>query len=120
MYASRTIARLAQINDKMDSCSTIFLLANKMDEADGRTISREELRSLARRLSVNCYEVSAKTGENIEEAFIGIAREVLNKVRSADQQDSSKKIMDRLKVERMRFKRELQHGKDANLSKKCW
>jgi len=50
-----------------------MLLANKADLGEERVVSEEEGRALARSLGLNFFEMSAKTGQNVEAAFASMA-----------------------------------------------
>jgi len=52
----------------------IVLVGNKKDLAEQRVITEEEGRSLAQRLGTDWLETSAKTGENIKEAYFRLVR----------------------------------------------
>ena len=56
-----------------------LLVGNKSDMTDERVVNKEEIKDLAEELAMEFYEVSAKTGENINEAFIHISRDIKNK-----------------------------------------
>ena len=51
----------------------MILLANKSDLAEERQVSDDELRELADKFKMAWYLTSAKTGENVETAFITLA-----------------------------------------------
>lgn len=53
----------------------MILLGNKADL--DREVDKEEAEDLAKRLSCEYLETSAKTGENVEQAFEEIARACL-------------------------------------------
>ena len=54
----------------------IILLGNKNDLEDRRVITKEEGENLAQKLNLGFGEVSAKTGDGIEEAFQKLINEV--------------------------------------------
>ena len=54
----------------------IILLGNKIDLEDRRVITKEEGENLAQKLNLGFGEVSAKTGDGIEEAFQKLINEV--------------------------------------------
>ena len=60
---------------------TIMVLANKRD-LDKRQISNREIEEFQRAhddLEILCYEVSARNGHNITEAFMELSEKMLNK-----------------------------------------
>lgn len=72
---------MSQITEKAPPGIPRMIFANKLDLQANRTVSTEEGVALAERYStpsmpVMFREVSAKTGEGVEEAFTAICREV--------------------------------------------
>jgi Ras-related protein Rab-8A len=68
------------------------LIANKSDVHDKRVIDTEKGRALAEKYGVKFFEVSAKSGDGVEDAFETLAVEIKHRVldsRSADTSDSS-------------------------------
>lgn len=58
----------------------ITLVGNKTDLASKRVVSTEEGHQFAREHNLFFVETSAKTGDNIEEAFLATAREIWRKM----------------------------------------
>ncbi len=56
---------------------TFILVGNKIDLADSRQVSKEEGEALANELGLSYIETSAKTGENIEDAFKMLALQII-------------------------------------------
>lgn len=52
----------------------VMLVGNKKDLEDKREVTHEEALALASKYGVEYIECSAKTGENIENAFTNISR----------------------------------------------
>ncbi|CAN0312293.1 unnamed protein product [Lampetra fluviatilis] len=69
-------AWLTEIHEYAQQNVVIMLLGNKTDMAGERTVKREEGERLAKEYGVPFMETSAKTGTNVELAFMAIAREL--------------------------------------------
>ncbi|GAA6105216.1 ras-related protein Rab-37 isoform X1 [Tachysurus ichikawai] len=76
-------AWLTEIHEYAQKDVVIMLLGNKSDMAAERVIKLEEGQKLAKEYGVPFMETSAKTGVNVELAFLAIAREL--KQREAQQ-----------------------------------
>lgn len=63
---------------------TIMLIGNKADLAHRRAVQYEEGEAFARDHGLVFLETSAKTALNVEEAFLGTARQIHNKVLSGE------------------------------------
>ena len=59
---------------------TIMLIGNKSDVAHKRQVSREEGEEFAREHGLVFLETSAKTSDNVEEAFINTASVICEKI----------------------------------------
>lgn len=57
------------------------IFANKADLSENRKVSSEELREFGKMYNCPVFEVSAKTGENVEEGFITVVRRFLEQSR---------------------------------------
>ena len=55
----------------------IVLVGNKCDLEDKKQVTEEEGKKLANELGINFFEVSAKTGKNVDEAFTFLVREIV-------------------------------------------
>jgi small GTP-binding protein len=62
---------------RVNPAAKLVLLANKSDLAEERVISDEELAAMARELQCNLFVTSAKTGEQVEAAFMMLADSLL-------------------------------------------
>ncbi|CAL8303599.1 unnamed protein product [Lota lota] len=69
-------AWLTEIHEYAQRDIVIMLLGNKADMAGERAIKRDEGENLAREYCVPFMETSAKTGVNVELAFISVAKEL--------------------------------------------
>jgi len=58
----------------------IMLIGNKSDLESRREVKREEGETFAREHGLIFMETSAKTAANVEEAFIGTAKEIYEKI----------------------------------------
>uniref|UniRef100_A0A674GW14 RAB37, member RAS onco family n=1 Tax=Taeniopygia guttata TaxID=59729 RepID=A0A674GW14_TAEGU len=69
-------AWLTEIHEYAQKDVVIMLLGNKADVSSERAVRTEEGASLAREYGVPFMETSAKTGMNVELAFLAIAKEL--------------------------------------------
>ncbi|KAI7796992.1 putative ras-related protein Rab-37-like [Triplophysa rosa] len=69
-----TRAWLTDIHEYAQDDVVIMLLGNKTDMSSARVIRREDGEKLAREFGVIFLETSAKTGLNVDQAFITVAR----------------------------------------------
>ncbi|MHA1232480.1 MAG: Rab family GTPase [Candidatus Helarchaeota archaeon] len=67
------------LNEYRKTCGDLpaLLLANKIDLKDQRVVSEDEVKKKAEELGIPVLETSAKTGENIDDAFKLIIQEIL-------------------------------------------
>ncbi len=76
---------LASLNEWIESAKKvvgeipIVLLANKSDLKDEIKLSESELKTTATSLNAQYLYTSAKTGENVVNAFLTLGREIVNK-----------------------------------------
>jgi len=64
---------------------SLILVGNKIDLEDQKEISQEEGEKLAKELGISYIETSAKTGENIDEAFKMLALEIIKRFFTAEE-----------------------------------
>jgi len=72
-------AWLTSLKENADPDILLFLVANKIDLDGERTIQRDQGANKASSIGARFYEVSAKTGQSIEELFIDIPKIFLEK-----------------------------------------
>lgn len=65
---------LNSLRENAEPDITLFLLANKCDCDSDRTVTTEQGQEKARSMGAHFYEVSAKTGQNIEDVFTDIPK----------------------------------------------
>ena len=83
---------------------TIMLIGNKSDVAHKRQVSREEGEEFAREHGLVFLETSAKTSDNVEEAFINTASVICEKI--DDGLDEQRVARDQGWVRRRRHRRQ--------------
>ncbi|MBD3212206.1 MAG: GTP-binding protein [Candidatus Lokiarchaeota archaeon] len=64
---------------------SLILVGNKIDLVDQREVSREEGEALAEEIGISYIETSAKTGENIDDAFRMLALEMIKRFFTAEE-----------------------------------
>lgn len=67
---------LQDIRDVAREDVVIVLIGNKADLAAKRQVSREEAEEFARKCNMSYYEVSAKTGENVQQAISSCVEQI--------------------------------------------
>ena len=68
-------SQLSDISEKI-----IYLIGNKLDDAENRVIKYEDALQLAKDLKMNYYESSAMTGVNINKIFYKLCITLMEKV----------------------------------------
>ncbi|XP_072751224.1 ras-related protein Rab-37 isoform X4 [Anoplolepis gracilipes] len=81
-------AWLSEIREHANEDVVIMLLGNKSDCGTERVVKREDGERLAQEYKVPFMETSAKTGLNVELAFLAVARDL--KARKSDNPDETK------------------------------
>jgi small GTP-binding protein len=67
------------IKEHLDTDVEILLVGNKIDMKDERIVSSEEGENLAKNFGVSFMETSAKTGENVDTAFMKLIKKIYDK-----------------------------------------
>ena len=68
---------IESIKEEVSSKVVIVLVGNKIDKIEEREVKKVEGEELAEELKLPFYECSALTGENINNAFLGLARKLV-------------------------------------------
>lgn len=63
---------------------TLTLVGNKSDLEDERLVSVEEAKLFAEQNNLLFVETSAKTGSNVDAAYINTAKEIMSKIENAE------------------------------------
>jgi small GTP-binding protein len=71
-----------EMREQAEGMPTIFVIANKIDLEEERRVQPPEAANLAKELGAFYSEVSAKTGKGIDELFIRVTEEALNRLQS--------------------------------------
>ena len=87
----------------------IILVGNKKDLENGRVITTEEGESLAKKLKLGFCEVSAKTGDGIENAFQNLINEVYRISKNEFKSNANVEIITNQKI----------HENNIRKKKKC-
>ena len=69
------------------------------------------MEEFAARRKIPAYEVSARNGDNIYQAFMNMARELIKLHPKLDKQEASNKVIENIKKKKSEFK--LKSGADA-------
>jgi len=75
---------MESIEEISSSNIVVILIGNKSDLEDERQVKKEEGERAAKEYNIPFYETSCKTGINIDEVFIRITKEILNKKGNID------------------------------------
>ena len=76
------------IKENTENGVEILLVGNKIDKLGDRAVPSEEGAAFAQKSNVPFMETSAKTGENVEAAFLQLVTNIYNKEKSASTTDA--------------------------------
>jgi small GTP-binding protein len=71
-----------EIKQQADEMPVLFVVANKADLADERTVTTDQGEAVSKELGAFYAEVSAKTGRGIDELFVRVAEESVKKLKN--------------------------------------
>ena len=83
---------ITDIKEEADENVIIFLLGNKIDLTEERKITKEKGEQLAKEFNVPFFEVSAKSGKNVNEVFKTLYGKINESYDEFDRQRSTKII----------------------------
>ena len=63
---------------------TLILVGNKSDLSEQRAVTTEEAQAFADQNNLLFIETSAKSGENVDAAYINTAKSILSKIENAE------------------------------------
>ena len=81
---------IKQIKEEVTDKVSIILAGNKIDMEEERKVSKEEGEKMAADYGLKFYECSAKTGENVEEAFKDIVTKTVENFSKIDEKEATK------------------------------
>ena len=93
---------------------TLALVGNKSDLEEYRAVSVEEAQAFADQHNLIYVETSAKTGNNVDAAFINTAKEIMQRIENAEYDLSNEQCG--IKIGNSSFKEQLQKKSVANKS----
>jgi small GTP-binding protein len=70
-----------EIKQQADEMPVLFVVANKADLVDERTVTTDQAESVSKELGAFYAEVSAKSGRGIDELFVRVAEESVKKLK---------------------------------------
>uniref|UniRef100_A0A6U4WSP9 Ras-related protein Rab-14 n=1 Tax=Hemiselmis andersenii TaxID=464988 RepID=A0A6U4WSP9_HEMAN len=73
---------LTDARNHTNPSTVMMLIGNKLDLAKQREVSFEEAEAFSKENGIIYLEVSAKTGQNVEEAFLRTARKIYDNIQS--------------------------------------
>jgi small GTP-binding protein len=71
-----------EMKEQTDEMPVLFVVGNKADLVDERTVTTDQGDSLAKTLNALYFEVSAKSGRGVDELFVRVAEESVKKLQT--------------------------------------
>ncbi|KAL0220881.1 hypothetical protein RCL1_000735 [Eukaryota sp. TZLM3-RCL] len=87
---------LREIEDSATENVSILLVGNKTDLADQREVTDEQAKAFAAERNIEYIATSAKTAENVENAFLSLARQIKQRL---DSQPAPPMVTDSLAID---------------------
>lgn len=92
---------LSEIREFAPPTAVIYLVGTKVDSTD-RVISTDECQKIAKKYQLKYSEVSAKTGENVDQLFASIVEELEDRI--VDERDAKEERLSQSEHERKKNK----------------
>ena len=74
--------QIKEVKEKFPECNLRILIGNKCDEEEKREVTYEEGEKMASKYGMPFLETSAKTGRNVDRAFMLLVKKIKNGVES--------------------------------------
>ena len=84
----------------------IILIGNKSDLIEERVVSKEEGEKMAKQYNLKFYETSCKNGDNVENCFLDLARQIIEKMKEKKLNSNQHNIKE-LKISNDKKKKEV-------------
>ena len=88
---------ISQIKQESSPHIVIYIIGNKIDRSEDRKIQTEQGQKLADEFNLDFFETSAKTGENVNEAFESLVNKIDKVCPKSDQVGKGRKLTTRKK-----------------------
>jgi small GTP-binding protein len=80
---------MTHIKENSESGVEIMLIGNKIDRTNERQVKSEEGLALSQKYKINFMETSAKTGENVDSAFLNLIKLIYNRNSTSAKQENN-------------------------------